>query len=122
MTTREWCRWGSVRRSDAQGGFARAPGGSRARTGLPSRISAMTKRIALVLAGLALAASASAQTAPYYPDRFDWQKHTPQQEGFDAARLDDAIKFAIASDSPAPHDQAIVHQQSFGANEAFDSI
>ena len=77
----------------------------------------MKKRIALALAALvALASGAAAQNAPYFPDRFDWQKHTPQQEGFDAAKLDEAIKFAIASDSPAPHDQAIVHQQSFAAN------
>src|SRR5215208_4520133 len=71
---------------------------------------------------LVIASTAAAQNTPYYPDRFDWQKHTPQQEGFDAAKLDDAIKFAIASDNPAPHDQAVVHQQSFAANEPFDSI
>jgi len=73
---------------------------------------------------LLLASSAAAQTsgAPYFPDRFDWQKRTPQQAGFDAAKLDEAIKFAIANDNPAPKDQAIVHQQSFSANEPFDSI
>jgi CubicO group peptidase (beta-lactamase class C family) len=82
----------------------------------------MTKHLCLaVIVSAALASGAAAQTAPYYPDRFDWQKHTPQQEGFDAARLDEAIKFAIASDNPAPHDQAVVHQQSFAANEPFDA-
>src|ERR1051325_6221208 len=83
----------------------------------------MTKQLPFaVVFSVALAASAAAQNAAYYPERFDWQKHTPQQEGFDAAKLDEAIKFAIASDSPAPHDQAIVHQQSFAANEPFDAI
>ena len=63
----------------------------------------MVKRLALVvLSVLALASTAAAQDVPYYPDRFDWQKHSPQQEGFDPARLDEAIKFAIASDNPAP--------------------
>jgi len=76
--------------------------------------------VATVALGAVLAAQSSSST--YYPDRFDWQKHTPQQEGFDAAKLDEAIKFAIASDNPAPHDQAVVHQQSFAANEPFDSI
>ncbi|HKC57891.1 MAG TPA: serine hydrolase, partial [Vicinamibacterales bacterium] len=82
----------------------------------------MIKRFALALIAVAVASGAAAQTAPYYPGRFDWQKHTPQQEGFDAAKLDEAIKFAIASDNPAPHDQAAVHEQSFAANEPFDSI
>ena len=82
----------------------------------------MLKRIALAVVMVALASSASAQTSPYYPDRFDWQKHTPQSEGFDAAKLDEAITFAIASDNPAPHDQAVVHLQSFAAAEPFDSI
>ena len=70
---------------------------------------------------LAFVSSAAAQGTAYYPDRFDWQKHTPQQEGFDAAKLDEAIKFAIASDSPAPHDQAVVHEQTFSASEPFDA-
>ena len=48
----------------------------------------MIKRIALASLLVALASGAAAQTAPYYPGRFDWQKHTPQQEGFDAAKLD----------------------------------
>src|ERR1051325_7956229 len=83
----------------------------------------MTKPLCLaVIVSAALASGAAPQAAPYYPDRFDWQKHTPQQEGFDAAKLDDAIKFAIASDNPAPHDQALVHLQSFAAQEPFDSI
>ena len=81
----------------------------------------MTKHLCLaVIVSAVFASSAAAQNAPYYPDRFDWQKHTPQQEGFDAARLDEAIRFAIASDNPAPRDQAVVHQQSFAANEPFD--
>jgi CubicO group peptidase (beta-lactamase class C family) len=83
----------------------------------------MTKAISLGLACLFVASGAFAQNAPYFPNRFDWQRHTPQQEGFDAAKLDDAIKFAQANyDNPAPHDQAIVHLQSFAANEPFDSI
>jgi len=85
----------------------------------------MTRKfIALAVATFALGASIAAQSAgsTYFPDRFDWQKHAPQQEGFDAAKLDEAIKFAIASDNPAPHDQAVVHQQSFAATEPFDSI
>jgi len=83
----------------------------------------MKRQLALAcIVAVTLVTSLKGQSASYFPDRFDWQKHTPQQEGFDAAKLDEAIKFAIASDNPAPHDQAVVHQQSFAANEPFDSI
>ena len=73
---------------------------------------------------LLLASTAAAQTpgSPYFPDRFDWQHRTPQQAGFDAARLDDAIKFAIAHENPAPRDLALAHVQNYAANEPFDSI
>jgi hypothetical protein len=36
----------------------------------------------------------------YYPDRFDWQPRRPEQAGMDAAKLDAAIKFAVASENP----------------------
>jgi CubicO group peptidase (beta-lactamase class C family) len=84
-----------------------------------ARKSALCLVVTLALGTAVIAQSSS---APYYPARFDWQKHTPQQEGFDPAKLDEAIKFAVASDNPAPHDQAVVHQQSFAANEPFDSV
>src|SRR5258705_2075352 len=82
----------------------------------------MIKRFALALLAAAVAGGGAAQTALYYPGRFDWQKHTRQQEGFDAAKLDEQIRFAIASDNRAPHDEAAVHEQSFAATEPFDSI
>jgi len=77
-----------------------------------------------VLAVIVLAAPAAAQTgaAPYFPDRFDWQHRTPQQAGFDAARLDEAIKFAIANENPAPRDLTLAHVQTYGPSEPFDAI
>jgi len=73
---------------------------------------------------VALIASAAAQTSvsPYFPDRSDWERRTPQQAGFDAAALDEAIKFAVANESPAPKDQALAQVQSFGASEPFSSL
>jgi len=73
---------------------------------------------------LLLVSSAAAQTSgsPYFPDRFDWQHRTPQQAGFDTAKLDDAIKFALAHENPAPKDLALAHVQNYAANEPFDSI
>ncbi len=73
---------------------------------------------------LVLFNSAAAQTpvAPYFPERGDWQRRTPQQAGFDATALDQAIKFAIASENPAPKDQALAQALSFGASEPFDAL
>jgi CubicO group peptidase (beta-lactamase class C family) len=63
---------------------------------------------------------ASKAPAPYYPERFDWQTRTPEQAGFDAARLDAAIKFAIANENPATKDLAVDLATTFG-REPFDT-
>ena len=67
--------------------------------------------------------SAAAQTPvpPYFPDRFDWQRRTPQQTRLDAAALDEAIRFAVANENPAPKDQALAQAKSFG-EEPFSSL
>jgi CubicO group peptidase (beta-lactamase class C family) len=81
-------------------------------------------RLALALvATLAFVSSAAAQTAaPYFPERGEWQSRPPQQSGFDAAALDAAIRFAVASETAAPRDQALVQAQSFGAREPHSTI
>ena len=84
----------------------------------------MTQRIAGCLAWvLVLASSAAAQTpgSVYFPDRFDWQHRSPQQEGFDAAKLDDAIRFAVANENQLPKDLAAAHVQSY-PGEPFDAL
>jgi hypothetical protein len=58
--------------------------------------------------------------AAYYPERFDWQKQTPEQARMDAAKLDAAIKFSVASENPANKDLAIELATSFG-REPFDT-
>jgi CubicO group peptidase (beta-lactamase class C family) len=86
--------------------------------------TSMTRIAGCLVWVLLLVSSAAAQTSgsPYFPDRFDWQHRTPQQAGFDAAKLDDAIKFALAHENPAPKDLALAHVQNYAANEPFDSI
>jgi CubicO group peptidase (beta-lactamase class C family) len=56
----------------------------------------------------------------YFPDRFEWRKQTPEQVNVDAARLDEAIKFAAASESPGSKDLATNLATSFG-REPFDT-
>jgi CubicO group peptidase (beta-lactamase class C family) len=65
-----------------------------------------------LLAALALTTAALAQQ-PYYPDA-TWQHRTPEQSGIDAAKLKDAIDFAIAAESKNPRDLALNHYQTFG--------
>lgn len=68
---------------------------------------------------LAFTTPASAQT--YFPERLDWQTRRPEQVGMDAAKLDAAIKFAIASENPATKDLAVDLATTFGAREPFDT-
>jgi CubicO group peptidase (beta-lactamase class C family) len=79
------------------------------------------------LAGCATALGAQASRAPaaskpaaYFPDRFEWQRREPAQAGMDAARLDAAIKFAVASENPATKDLAVDLATTFG-REPFDT-
>jgi len=81
----------------------------------------MSRPLLLLLAWVACASGAAAQTSTYFPERFDWQRRTPQQTGMDAAALDDAIRFAIANENQAPADLLVAHAQQFGAAEPFDT-
>src|SRR6266404_1599230 len=70
-------------------------------------------------------APSSSQTAPpaalYFPDRFDWQHKKPEEVGMDAARLDDAVKQAVASENPATKEMTLFLATTFGASEPFDT-
>ena len=71
-----------------------------------------------LIAALGILSSASAQQATsYFPERGDWQSRPPKQSGFDVARLDEAIKFAVANETSQPKDQALVQRQTFGKSE-----
>jgi CubicO group peptidase (beta-lactamase class C family) len=99
--------------------------------GLPmnSTIRCRTPLVLTFAAAFALTATSFAQPArtaqraaqaTYYPERFDWQKQTPEQANMDAARLDAAIKLAVASESPGSKDLAVSLATSFG-REPFDT-
>ena len=97
------------------------------------------KIIVIVCASLTLGAAASiapgqvpqagpalkptpALPAPYFPDRFDWKRKTPEDAGMDAAKLDEAVKYAIANENPGPKDLALDLALTFGAREPFDTL
>ena len=98
---------------------------SRVRAAAAKAVRAFAAAPLLMAAALLLTAAAApapAQRAPaaprspaYYPGPADqWERRTPQQAGMDAARLREAIDFAVASESKAPRDLELAHYQTFG--------
>lgn len=51
---------------------------------------------------------------PYFPESDKWERRTPQQVNIDAAKLKEAIDFAIANESKAPKNLELAHYQTFG--------
>jgi CubicO group peptidase (beta-lactamase class C family) len=76
---------------------------------------------ALVLAQPQGGRPAVSPGAPYFPDRFDWKVRPPEQSGVDAAKLDAAIKLAVASESTGNKDLSVDLAATFGRNEPFDT-
>ena len=66
-------------------------------------------------------AAAAAPAPVYFPDRFDWQARRPAEAGMDPARIEEAVQFAIASESDATKDLAVDLATTFGAREPFDT-
>src|SRR3954467_12447715 len=71
-----------------------------------------TLRATLAALVLSLTGAASAQGV-YYPGA-EWQHKTPAEAGFDPAKLQDAIQFAVASETKNPRDLVMNHYQTFG--------
>ncbi len=66
-----------------------------------------------VVVGLFVQVSA----AEYFPPRGNWARRPPEQRGFDATRLQQAIAFSVANENPATKDLATDLQQTFGKRE-----
>ena len=63
---------------------------------------------------LVLSVPLAALAQPHYFPGADWQRRTPREAGFDAAKLKDAIDYAIASESKNPRDLVENHYRTFG--------
>ena len=79
-----------------------------------SRHPSTTPRVLLAFATLLLATDlASAQT--YWPGQnLDWERKSPEEAGFDPAKIQQAIEIAVAGESNSPRDLAFNHQMTFG--------
>ena len=69
--------------------------------------------VSCVAAGIAAAAVA----ADYFPPRGEWAHRAPAELGFDAAKLQAAVDFAVANESTGRRDMAAELQRTFGARE-----
>jgi CubicO group peptidase (beta-lactamase class C family) len=63
---------------------------------------------------------APAKATVYYPPRGEWQRHTPEAEGMDRAKLDQAIAYAVANENPATKDLALDLAAQY-SREPFDA-
>jgi CubicO group peptidase (beta-lactamase class C family) len=93
---------------------------------LPPRPRAMRRLSSLVAllsltVGPAAAQRRPAQGVPYVPGS-SWERRAPAVAGFDAARLDSAIAFAVRSEARNPRDLEAAHAQSFGREPFGDAI
>ncbi len=67
----------------------------------------------LLVAILCFTFSVNAQRN-YFPNAESWEKHTPEQEKIDTAKLKLAIDFAIQNDAKSPRNLEFAHYQTFG--------
>jgi CubicO group peptidase (beta-lactamase class C family) len=75
----------------------------------PSGAAAQTQRVA-------------AAPSIYFPGRFDWQRKTPDEVGMNPALVAEAVRLAIAADTPGPHDMTQFLTNSFGKEPFFSLV
>lgn len=68
----------------------------------------MSARHLLFAISLLLMSTHLVRAADYVPPKGSWQTHTPRAEGFDAAKLQAAIDFAVGNETKFPPDLANV--------------
>ena len=69
--------------------------------------------LVLIVALASMPTSATGQT--YWPGtHLDWDRKSPQEAGFDPAKIREAVQIAIAGESTSPRDLAFNHRMTFG--------
>ena len=61
----------------------------------------------------------SSEKTYYFPPAGSWAAHTPEQSGMNSAALQEAVRYAIASEVKNPRSMEQNHYQTFGKNEPF---
>lgn len=85
----------------------------------------LRRLLPIVLAAAVIAPVVAGQSrstsAPYYPERFDWQHKRPDEVGMNAAQVNEAVQLAVASETTGPKDMTLFLKNSFG-KEPFDTL
>ena len=84
-----------------------------ARIHLKSLFTISALILAMALPGAAIQRNRG-QQKDYFPPAGNWEKRTPEQAGFDSARINEAVAFARAGESKSARNLEIAHYQSFG--------
>src|SRR5689334_21770548 len=84
-------------------------------------VYAQTKPQAKAPAKTAAGAGAAAAPATYFPPAPEWKKDTPATAGMDAAKLDQAIAYAVANESSSNKDLEQAHFVDF-EREPYDAL
>jgi CubicO group peptidase (beta-lactamase class C family) len=64
----------------------------------------------------------AASPAAYFPARGEWRKAEPAAAGFDKAKLDDAVAFAVAHENPDTKDLAVAIPNQFRAEAPYNAL
>ena len=80
--------------------------------------------IATLVATLTLVAAPrqAANARPYFPARGEWRKVDPSAAGFDKAKLDEAVAFAVAHENPDTKDLAVAIPDQFRAEAPYNTL
>jgi CubicO group peptidase (beta-lactamase class C family) len=83
----------------------------------------LMKYTLLILINLCFFLSSAQQKGnPYFPSEGKWEKRSPASFGFDSARINEAIRFAVANESKNPWDQELSQAMSFGKEPFSDGV
>src|SRR5215831_5057221 len=80
------------------------------------------KKLLLLFLVLSVTTLYAQQTNDYFPPKGSWKKQSPLKSGFDTAKLNAAIRFAIKNESKNPRDMALSQKMSFGKEPFGDAI
>ena len=90
---------------------------------LGDTMNRMASRAFALAVTLSAVTALPAQAQTYWPGtHLDWERRDPASVGFDAELLQDAVEFAIASESTAPKDLSLNHHMTFGREPLGEAI
>jgi len=83
----------------------------------------LMKYTLLILINLCFFLSSAQQKGnPYFPSEGKWEQRSAAFLGFDSARINEAIRFAVANESKNPRDQELSQAMSFGKEPFSDGV